>query len=133
MAGSLLTPSAPHPANPSSVEAPPGCDVLALHQHLQKPESSLAVQLQTGKNGFNAFLYQARVPIVSSPLCSYGGKPNSQAHPHPLLRVFCSLASAQGQSWVPSRPQTATQYTRWTAEGHQVGNSKGDLGPIQAG
>jgi hypothetical protein len=30
------------------------------------------VQLQTGKIGFNAFLYQARVPSIQSPLCSCG-------------------------------------------------------------
>jgi hypothetical protein len=52
-----LQASAPHPANLTSIKAPPGTDGLALHQHLQMPESSLAVQLQTGKNGFNAFLY----------------------------------------------------------------------------
>jgi hypothetical protein len=33
---------------------------------------TLAVQLQTGKNGFNAFLYKVRVPSVLSPLCSCG-------------------------------------------------------------
>ncbi len=53
-------------------------------------------------------------------------KPNSQALPHPLLRVFCSPASAQGQSGAPSRLQTATQHTRKTTEGHQVGDSKGE-------
>jgi hypothetical protein len=71
--------------------------------------------------------------LVIPPLQLWEGKPNSQAHLHPLLSVFCSPASAQGQSGAPSRLQTATQYTRRTAEGHQVGDSKGDLGPIQAG
>jgi hypothetical protein len=32
----------------------------------------LAVQLWTDKNSFNAFLNQARVPSVLSPLCSSG-------------------------------------------------------------
>jgi hypothetical protein len=48
--------SAPSPAPSTSVKAPPGTDVLALHQLLLMPETVLAVQLQTGKNGFNAFL-----------------------------------------------------------------------------
>ncbi len=52
------------PAPSTSNEASPNTDVLALHQLIQKPEMALAVQLKTGKNGFNAFLYQARMPSV---------------------------------------------------------------------
>jgi hypothetical protein len=51
------------------VEAPPGTDVLKLHEGLRKAESLLAIQLRTGTNGLDAFLFQARVP---SPLCSCG-------------------------------------------------------------
>ncbi len=69
---SMWQASAKSPAPSTSIEAPPSTDVLALHQHLQKPETALAVQLQTEKNGFNAFLYQARAPSVLSPLCSCG-------------------------------------------------------------
>jgi hypothetical protein len=69
---SMWQASAKSPASSTSVEAPPSTDVLALHQHLQKPETTLAVQLRTGKNGFNAFLYQAHVPSVLSSLCSCG-------------------------------------------------------------
>jgi hypothetical protein len=58
------------PPNPDLVEAPPGTDVLKLHEGLRKAESSLAIQLRTGINGLGAFLFQARVPSVSSPLCS---------------------------------------------------------------
>jgi hypothetical protein len=82
--------TAPYPANPTSIEAPPGTDVLALHQHLQKPESSLAVQLRTGKNCFNAFLYQARVPTVPSPLCSCGRGSQTAKH----ILIHCSTFSA---------------------------------------
>ncbi len=69
---SMWQASAKSPAPSTSIEAPPSTDVLALHQLLRKPETALAVQLRTGKNGFNAFLYQARVPTVLSPLCSCG-------------------------------------------------------------
>jgi hypothetical protein len=54
------------------VEAPPGIDVLKLHEGLRKAESSLAVDLKTGTNGLDAFIVQARVPSVPSPLCSCG-------------------------------------------------------------
>jgi hypothetical protein len=64
--------SAPSPSSPTSIEAPPSTDVLALHQLLRKPKTVLAVQLRTGKNSFNAFLYQAHVPSVLSPLYSCG-------------------------------------------------------------
>ncbi len=59
---SMWQASAKSPAPSTSIEAPPSTDVLALHQLLRKPQTALAVQLRTGKNGFNAFLYQARVP-----------------------------------------------------------------------
>jgi hypothetical protein len=54
------------------VEAPPGTDVLKLHEGLRKAESWLAIQLKTGTNGLDAFLFQARVLSVPSPLCSCG-------------------------------------------------------------
>jgi hypothetical protein len=63
--------SAKSPALLTSIEAPPSIDVLALYQLLQKLEMALAVQLRTGKNSFNAFLYQAHVLTVLSPLCNY--------------------------------------------------------------
>jgi hypothetical protein len=47
-------------------------DVLKLHEGLKKAESSLAIQLRTGTNGLDAFLFQARVPSMPSPLCSCG-------------------------------------------------------------
>ncbi len=64
--------SAKSPPNPDVVEAPPGTDVLKLHEGLRKAESSLAIQLRTGTNGLDAFLFQARVPSVLSPLCGCG-------------------------------------------------------------
>jgi hypothetical protein len=65
--------SAKSPPNPDLVEAPPETNVLKLHEGLRKAESSLAIQLRMGTNGLDAFLFQARVPSVTSPLCSCGG------------------------------------------------------------
>jgi hypothetical protein len=67
------------------VEAPPGTDVLKLHEGLRKAESSLAIQLRTGTNGLDAFLFQARVPSVSSPLCSCGRGRQTAKH----VLIFC--------------------------------------------
>jgi hypothetical protein len=39
------------------VEAPQGTDVLKLQEGLRKVKSSLAIQLRTGTNGLDAFLF----------------------------------------------------------------------------
>ncbi len=77
--------SAKSPPHPDLVEAPPGTDVLKLHEGLQKAESSLAIQLRTGVNCLDAFLFQARVPSVPSPLCSCGGGQHTANH----VLIFC--------------------------------------------
>jgi hypothetical protein len=62
--------SARSPHNPDLVEAPLGTNVLKLHEELRKAESLLAIQLRMRINSLNVFLFQARVPSVSSPLWS---------------------------------------------------------------
>jgi hypothetical protein len=47
---------------------------------LRKAESSLAIELRTGVNGLDAFLFQARVPSVSSPLYSCGRGQQTAKH-----------------------------------------------------
>jgi hypothetical protein len=42
---------------------------MEAYKGLKKHESSLLTQLRTGKIGFNAFLYEMRVPEVLSPNC----------------------------------------------------------------
>ncbi len=64
---------------------PPGINVMKLHEGLRKAESSLAIQLRTGVNGLDAFLFQARVPSVPSPLCSCGGGRQTAKH----VLIFC--------------------------------------------
>jgi hypothetical protein len=60
-------------------------DVLKLHVVLRKAESLLAIQLRTGTNGLNSFLFQARVPSVPSPLCSCGRGRQTARH----ILIFC--------------------------------------------
>ncbi len=81
--------SAKSPPNPHLVEAPPGTDVLKLHEGLLKAVSSLAIQLRTGVNGLDAYLFQARVTIVPSPLCSCGGGRQTAKH----VLIFCPTHS----------------------------------------
>ena len=57
--------------------------VLGLHKGLRKPQSSLIIQLRTGKVGFRAFLYQRRVPGVDDPNCDCGEEMTVE---HVLLR-----------------------------------------------
>jgi hypothetical protein len=68
------------------VKAPPGTDVLKkLHEGIKKAESLLAIQLIMGTNGLDAFLFQARVPSVSSPLRSRGRGQQTAKH----VLIFC--------------------------------------------
>jgi hypothetical protein len=62
------------------VEALPRTDVLKFHEELRKAESSLAIKLRTGTNILDAILFQARVPSVSSPLCSCGRGQQTAKH-----------------------------------------------------
>ncbi len=64
--------SAWSPLNPDLVQAPPGTDMIKLHEGLRKAESSFAIQLRMWRNGLDIFLFQARVPSMSSPLCICG-------------------------------------------------------------
>jgi hypothetical protein len=54
----------------------------------------MAVQLQTGKNGFIAFLYQACVPSIPSPPCSCGLDHRTSKH----IIIHCRYFSASGQA-----------------------------------
>src|ERR1700684_3835831 len=53
-------------------DEPPTKERLKLHDELQKAESSLLVQMRTGKIGLRAFLFERRVPDVMTPVCSCG-------------------------------------------------------------
>ncbi len=121
---SMWQTSAKSPAPSTSIEAPPSTDVLALHQLLRKPETALAVQLRTGKNGFNAFLYQARVPTVLSPLCSCGLGHQTAKHIIIHCRNFSAARHAlrDNQGHLPDFKQLLTtptglqKVTKWVIQ-----------------
>jgi hypothetical protein len=58
---------------------------LKHHYGLRKAESLLAIQLRTGTNASDAFLFQARVPSLSFPLYSYGRVGQMTK----LILIFC--------------------------------------------
>jgi hypothetical protein len=101
------------PAPSTSIEAPPSTNVLALHQLLQKPKTALAVQLQTGKDSLNAFLYHARVPSVFSPLRSSGFSHQTAKpiiiHCHNFSATSHALKNNQGR--LPDYKQLVTTPT----------------------
>jgi hypothetical protein len=59
---------------------------MKLHEGLWKVDSSLAIQLRTGTNSLDAFLFQARVPSVTPSLCSCGRGQQMAKH----ILIFCS-------------------------------------------
>jgi hypothetical protein len=121
--------SAKSPAPSTSIEAPPSTGMLALHQLLQKPETALAVKMQTGKNGFNAFFYQACVPSVQSPLCSCGFGHQTAKHIIIHCRNFPAARQAlrDNQGHQPDYKQLVTiptglkKVTRWVIERGMLG------------
>ena len=58
---------------------------LELHRGLKKAESSAAIQMRTGKIGFNHFLYMRKVPGIMSPACQYGWRKQDVKH----ILLFC--------------------------------------------
>lgn len=91
--------------------------VLQLHEGLSKRESSVLVQLRTGKIGLNDFLFTRKVPEVTSPACPCGERRQTVAHI--LLRcalykdirnrIFGNLTGRDDLRAILSKPQLATK------------------------
>ena len=91
--------------------------VLQLHEGLSKRESSLLVQLRTGKIGLNDFLFTRKVPDITSPNCPCGERRQTVAHV--LLqcvtykdirnRIFGNLSGRDDLRKILSKPQLATK------------------------
>ena len=99
---------------------------LKKYVGLRKHESSLLVQMRTGKIGLRAFLFARRVPGVSTPRCRCGnGAIETASH----IVLDCELLERERQALsrrvtVPLRthrdfmesltdPKTATTVVRW--------------------
>jgi len=70
-----------------AVPQPPSSKVLTLYQNLHKAESSLLVQLRTGKVGLKDFLHKIGVPDVTSAACACGHERETPEH----VTIFCPL------------------------------------------
>jgi hypothetical protein len=68
------------------IEQPPQKATLNLHQGLRKAESSIFIQLRTGKIGLADFLHKAKVLGYDTPQCPCGQARETPAH----VTVFCS-------------------------------------------
>jgi hypothetical protein len=127
---SMWQASAKSPAPSTSIEAPPSTDVLALHWYLQKPETALAVQLRTGKNSFNAFLY---LPSVLSSLCSLRFGYQTAKHIIIYCRNFSAAMHAlrDNQGCQPDYKQLVTtptglkKLTRWVIQRGGLASTRG--------
>src|SRR3954468_5538290 len=53
---------------------------LELHSGLIKAQSSVLIQMRTGKIGLSAFLFHRKVPGYETPLCTCGQGPQTPEH-----------------------------------------------------
>src|SRR5205809_6131830 len=59
---------------------PPSRKAVKLHAQLQKAESSIIIQIRTGRIGLAAFLNKARLPGFPSPVCPCGQARETAEH-----------------------------------------------------
>ena len=67
--------------------------VLLLHKDLRKAESSLLVQIRTGRIGLAEFLYSRKVPGFPNGNCRCDGGLETPRH----MALFCTIESARRQ------------------------------------
>lgn len=69
----------------------PTAKVLQLHHGLQKPESSILIQMRTHCIGLKKFLYECRVADINSPMCNCKGGEETAEH----IAMLCPLESSR--------------------------------------
>ena len=80
---------------------------LKIHTLLKKAESALTTQIRTGKIGLADFLYQRRVPAVTSPACPCGWHRQSPEH----VVMFCRLIDNREQMFCAAGTNNYQQLT----------------------
>ena len=98
---------------------PPDRKILELHQGLHKSQSSVLVQLRSGKTGLAAFLCKRKVPGFDTPVCQCGYHAETVLH----VLVHCPRLAQQRQAllhegrlnkgWLLDTPQGAQLVTKW--------------------
>jgi hypothetical protein len=99
----------------------PDSTILRLHKDLQKAESTMLVQLRTGRTGLRHFLSKARVPGYESEECSCGTGPETPRHillhcPHETERRTAlreALGSQLDLSRLLDTPRGAPVASKW--------------------
>jgi exonuclease III len=84
-----------------------------LHAGLQKAESSAAVQLRTGKIGFNSFLFKIKVPGIDTPGCSCGWAKQDTKH----ILLFCPDYTAGRQELIQQAGTSDLRHMLTSTEG----------------
>jgi hypothetical protein len=108
------------------IQQPPDKKILKLHQELKKAESSVIVQLRTGRIGLAHFLHKARVPEYNTGQCQCGQGVETPRH----LLLYCpieeerrdALGVHQERTFVRllTTPKGAAKAARWTIQGGRL-------------
>ena len=93
---------------------------LRLRAGLSKAQSSILIQVWTGKIGLAAFLCKRRVPDFPTPACSCGAQWETARHvvmdcpqlQHARHSLFATASTTDYQVMI-SRPRPATALTVW--------------------
>ena len=92
---------------------------LELYSGLTKAQSSVLVQMRTGKIGLNAFLFYRKVPGYETPLCTCGQGPQTPEHlfttctdPQSHNLTAMSFSSVSEARVGLSSPQTASKMAK---------------------
>lgn len=108
------------------IRQPPDKKVLKLHRGLKKAESSILIQLRTGRIGLAHFLHKARVPAYDTGQCQCGQGAETPRH----ILLYCpiererrdALGARQERTFVRllNTPEGAAKAARWTIQGGRI-------------
>jgi hypothetical protein len=85
-------------------------DALKKHRQLYKHESSLLIQIRTGKVGLRAFLFERKAPEVATPQCPCGEAPETAAY----LVLNCRLLNYYRDNLSPLALRTYSDFAAAT-------------------
>ena len=106
---------------------PPDPGVLKLHQDLYKAESSILIQVRTGKIGLADFLHLQKVPGFENNRCSCSNAPETVRH----VIVHCNKENERrialrndgrpiDYNWLTNTNMGAKRLTKWLIQGGRL-------------
>jgi len=90
---------------------------LKLHHNLRKEESSLLIQIRTGKIGLRSFLFDKQVPEVITPICRCGQDRETPCH----VIAHCSIENV-ARTELPFTMRTSGDYLMAINDPKKVGS-----------